>query len=99
MATTTSPRSTPLVASNPSANDSAAPPSFWSLKPWWCQPWSIVSTGIVGMLGSWLILHRLWISLPIALAVALWWGLFLVVVPSAYKASLQQDASSDRHNA
>ena len=99
MATTTSPRSTLLVASNPSANDSAELPSFWSLKPWWCQPWSIVSTGIVGVLGSWLILHRLWISLPIALAVALWWGLFLVVVPRAYKASLQQDASSDRYNA
>ena len=91
MATTTSPRCTLLVTSKPSANDSAELPSFWSLKPWWCQPWSIVSTGIIGVLGSWLILHRLWITLPMAIAVALWWGLFLVVVPSAYKESLQQD--------
>ena len=20
------------------------PPPFWSLKPWWCQPWSILSS-------------------------------------------------------
>jgi predicted benzoate:H+ symporter BenE len=51
---------------------------------------------MIGVLGSWLILHRLWITLPMAIAVALWWGLFLVVVPSAYKASLQQDLMGRR---
>ena len=96
MATTTSPRCTLLVTSKPSANDSAELPSFWSLKPWWCQPWSIVATGLLGVLGSWLVLQRLWISVPIAIAVALWWGLFLVVVPSAYKASLEQDLMGRR---
>ena len=96
MATTISPRSTLLVNSKPSDSDPAELPPFWSLKPWWCQPWSIVSTGIIGVLGSWLILHRLWISLPMAITVALWWGLFLVVVPSAYKASLQQDSMGRR---
>ena len=45
---------------------------------------------MIGVLGSWLILHRLWITLPMVIAVALWWGLFLVFVPSAYKESLQQ---------
>ena len=30
------------------------PVAFWSLKPWWCQPWSIVLTGRChGSLGSW----------------------------------------------
>ena len=51
---------------------------------------------MIGVLGSWLILHRLWITLPMAIAVALWWDLFLVVVPSAYKESLQQDLMGRR---
>lgn len=59
---------------------------FWSLKPWWCQPWSILTTGasVIGV--SWWTLHRLWISLPLSLAVVAWWLLFLVAVPAAYRA-------------
>ena len=55
---------------------------FWRAKPWWCQPWSIVSTGVLVSAGSWLVLHRWWITLPVAVLVLAWWGLFLVVVPS-----------------
>ena len=60
-------------------------PPFWSLKPWWCQPWSIISTGVLMVGGSWGLLHRLWISLPLALGVLAWWLLFLVLVPTAYR--------------
>ena len=28
--------------------EGASDPSFWALKPWWCQPWSIVLTGVAG---------------------------------------------------
>jgi len=64
----------------------AQPPRpFWSLKPWWCQPWSIVVTGVTVVAGSWLLLHRWWISLPGAVAVLVWWGLFLVLVPAAHR--------------
>ena len=59
-------------------------PIFWSLKPWWCQPWSILLTGVLVIAGSWLLLHRWWISAPVAVAVLAWWGLFLVLVPAAY---------------
>ena len=31
-------------------------PKFWSLKPWWCQPWSIISTGVLMVGGSWMLL-------------------------------------------
>ena len=65
-------------------------PPFWSLKPWWCQPWSILSTGIVMVAGSWWWLERLWISIPLALAVSAWWVLFLVLVPSAYRSGQLQ---------
>jgi hypothetical protein len=66
-------------------NVNQQPAAFWSLKPWWCQPWSIVLTGVVISLSSWLFLHRLWITLPITLAILVWWMLFLVLVPAAYR--------------
>ena len=28
-------------------------PDLWSHKPWWCQPWSIVATGVTLVGGSW----------------------------------------------
>jgi hypothetical protein len=69
----------------------AHPTDFWGLKPWWCQPWSIVLTGITVALGSWVLLHRWWLTAPLALAVLLWWWLFLVLVPAQYQA----DAGAD----
>ncbi|QNI50577.1 putative conserved membrane protein [Synechococcus sp. RS9915] len=34
---------------------------------------------------SWWWPGRLWISIPIGLAVSAWWLLFLVIVPAAYR--------------
>ncbi|WP_072061620.1 DUF6737 family protein [Synechococcus sp. GFB01] len=59
--------------------------SIWSLKPWWCQPWSILITGIALPLGSWLLVHRWWVTVPLAAAVLTWWGLFLVLMPRAFR--------------
>lgn len=59
-------------------------PSFWNQKPWWCQPWSIVLTGLVAVGGSWWWLRLWWLSLPLALGVMVWWWLFLWAVPAAY---------------
>ena len=67
------------------------PGSFWALKPWWCQPWSILSTGSAVVGGSWWLLRTWWISLPLALAVLVWWLLFLVLVPAAYRAEGAQN--------
>ncbi len=68
------------------ASCEAAPASsIWAIKPRWCQPWSILLTGLVVPLASWLLLHRLWITVPLALAVLLWWWLFLVLVPASYR--------------
>jgi hypothetical protein len=54
------------------------PVSLWAEKPWWCQPWSILLTGVVVVGGSWWWLRIWWISAPLALGVLLWWWLFLV---------------------
>ena len=39
---------------------------LWSHKPWWCQPWSILLTGVVLVGGSWWWLRLWWLSLPLA---------------------------------
>ncbi len=66
-------------------------PAFWSLKPWWCQPWSILLTGALVITASWFLLHRWWISAPVAVAVLAWWGLFLVAVPGAYRSGTLEE--------
>jgi len=60
-------------------------PTLWDEKPWWCQPWSIVLTGLIAIAGSWWLLHRIWITTLVVLAIAAWWFLFLVLVPRAYR--------------
>ena len=75
---------------NPQEHPLSEQPPFWSLKPWWCQPWSIVSTGVLLVGGSWAVLHRLWISLPLSVGVLAWWLLFLVLVPAAYRSAADQ---------
>lgn len=55
--------------------------SPWQYKPWWCQPWSIVLTGISLIGGSWLLSHRLWITIPVALPILVWMGYFLILWP------------------
>jgi hypothetical protein len=56
-------------------------PDLWQSKPWWCQPWTIILTGVLIVAGSWFALHILWITLPIAVLIAVWWLYFLVLVP------------------
>ena len=63
------------------------PASMWALKPWWCQPWSILLTGVVIPAASWMLLHRLWITVPVVGVVLVWWLLFLVLVPGQYAAA------------
>lgn len=55
---------------------------FWSLKPWWCQPWTILLTGTLGIAGSWLLLQIWWVTTGVALVVIAWWVLFLLIVPN-----------------
>ncbi|PSI01422.1 MULTISPECIES: DUF6737 family protein [Synechococcus] len=55
---------------------------FWSLKPWWCQPWTILLTGTVAITTSWLVLHIWWLTAAIAVLVLAWWCLFLLIVPN-----------------
>ena len=59
--------------------------SIWAIKPCWCQPWTIVLTGLLFAGGSWLVFEKWWLTTTLATGVLLWWWLFLVVVPAAYR--------------
>lgn len=67
--------------------------SIWTQKPWWCQPWTILLTGLTLVGGSWLVLRLWWVTTGVVLAVLLWWVVFLVLVPVAYRQ--QQVAGKD----
>lgn len=54
---------------------------LWQSKPWWCQPWTIILTGVLLVMGSWLVFHRLWLTLPLSFLIGVWWLYFLVLVP------------------
>ena len=65
--------------------DSNSKKEFWDLKPYWCQPWSIITFGILVLTLSWKIFNNIIISSITALFIITWWVLFLLIVPSSYK--------------
>ena len=76
------------------------PSSVWALKPVWCQPWSIISTGCLFVGCSWAVLHNTVVTALATLPIAAWWYLFLVLYPASYTESVeayrdQQRQSSD----
>lgn len=64
--------------------------NLWQYKPWWCQPWSIILTGIVGALLSWYILRNIWITAGLSGLILAWWGYFLVYYPRLIGKLVQQ---------
>ncbi len=57
------------------------PLSPWNYKPWWCQPWSILLTGVTLISGSWLLFKTIWLTVLIAIPLLVWMGFFLLVWP------------------
>jgi hypothetical protein len=70
--------------------------SLWQVKPWWCQPWSIILTGIVIPSVVWFLTQRLWLVLPVVPLICAWWFVFLYFVPKQYTeaTSLQREPES-----
>jgi membrane protein YdbS with pleckstrin-like domain len=55
--------------------------SIWQYKPWWCQPWSILLTGVIIISASWVIFNTLWVTLIVSLPVLLWMIYFIIIYP------------------
>jgi hypothetical protein len=68
-------------------------PNMWQSKPWWCQPWTIILTGVIIITSSWLIFHTLWLTVPVAALIVLWWTYFLIIVP---RLLMEMRANSER---
>ena len=58
---------------------------FWDLKPYWCQPWSIISFGILIIFLSWILLNNIIIVSIVSFFVIIWWILFLIIAPNLYQ--------------
>ncbi len=53
----------------------------WNYKPWWCQPWSILLTGITIISGSWLLFKTIWLTVIISVPILMWMGFFVLIWP------------------
>jgi hypothetical protein len=69
--------------------------NVWDYKPKWCQPWSILLTGILIIFGSWLLLKILWLTLGISLLIVVWWVYFLILYPQMMKEELLKIINED----
>ena len=66
--------------------DSNNKKNFWDSKPYWCQPWSIITFGILVLVFSWTTFKNIIITSIVAIFIITWWVLFLLIVPSSYEA-------------
>ncbi len=55
--------------------------NLWDYKPWWCQPWSIILTGILMAIATAIATEIIWVRLFVIVAILAWWTYFLVFVP------------------
>jgi hypothetical protein len=53
----------------------------WNYKPWWCQPWSILLTGLTIISGSWLLFKTIWLTVLISVPILVWMGFFVLIWP------------------
>ena len=58
---------------------------FWDSKPYWCQPWSIISFGVLVLFLSWELFNTILITSIIGFFVIVWWILFLIFAPNSYQ--------------
>jgi hypothetical protein len=65
--------------------------NIWQYKPWWCQPWSILLTGITLISGSWFLVHQIWVTVLVAIPISIWMGFFLLIYPKSMAKALMAE--------
>ena len=58
---------------------------FWDSKPYWCQPWSIISFGVLVLIFSFKLLINIIITSILGFFILVWWILFLIIAPNSYQ--------------
>ncbi|MDJ0723796.1 MAG: hypothetical protein QNJ38_01640 [Prochloraceae cyanobacterium] len=61
--------------------------NLWDYKPWWCQPWSIILTGILAILATFVVTKIVWLRLLVFATILAWWTYFLVLIPKMFENS------------
>ncbi len=64
----------------------------WDHKPWWCQPWTILLTGSMMIGSSWLLFHRVWLSLLVSAPIVIWWIYFLILWPRLMREGMESQS-------
>ncbi|MEO1377194.1 MAG: DUF6737 family protein [Cyanobacteria bacterium J06635_10] len=67
------------------------PINVWQYKPWWCQPWSILLTGITLITGSWLLFHKIWLTILVSIPLLTWMSFFLLIYPKLFIQSVMNE--------
>ena len=67
--------------------------NFWDLKPYWCQPWSIVSFGVLVLIVSWQLFNNIIFTSVLGVFVFVWWILFLILAPNSYQVMNDKEQS------
>ena len=73
--------------------DTNSKKSFWDSKPYWCQPWSIISFGILVLICSWELFKNLIITSILGLFIFVWWIVFLILAPNSYQVMNDKEQS------
>ncbi|MEC4983129.1 MAG: DUF6737 family protein [Oscillatoria sp. PMC 1068.18] len=60
----------------------------WNYKPWWCQPWSIILTGVLLISTSWFLTTTAWVTVLVSVPIFAWWTYFLFFWPKLVKSRL-----------
>jgi hypothetical protein len=74
-----------LIISQVSFMDTNSKKSFWDSKPYWCQPWSIISFGVLVLIFSFKLLNNIIITSILGFFILVWWILFLIIAPNSYQ--------------
>ena len=64
---------------------------YWEVKPLWCQPWTIITSGLVFIYLSWITLHITFLTVTVSIFVFIWWVIFLYFVPRSYQISYKNE--------
>ena len=65
--------------------DTNAKKNFWDSKPYWCQPWSIISFGVLVLVFSFKLLNNSIITSILGFFILVWWIVFLILAPNSYQ--------------
>ena len=58
---------------------------IWKLKPFWCQPWSIIGFGMISNFSIWKVFDNRIITSISSLIIFSWWVVFLIIAPNSYR--------------